>query len=286
LSFIAKLDFPNFETVIVDNASDDDSSRRLAAAWGARYVEEKVVGLSRARNRGLAACRGEIIAYLDDDAVPEGNWLTHLVEEFNAPEVMAVTGRVCYPDDTQLGSDDPFRPRFNVSKSALAGLDRQTPDWFEAVNFGGVGIGANMAFRRKALEELKGFDVRLGRSAPLLGNEETYVFFSLVSRGYRVVYAPRAVVYHPCGAPSKELRARYLKDLYSSAAYAAFLFFEEPDYRHATMACALRGVRRNLKRMKGNGTGKPAARLSRSQFLLAAVSGPFLYFRSRLTNVS
>ncbi len=287
LSSVARLDFRAYEVVVVDNASRDGTTPRLAAMWGARYVEEKVIGLSRARNRGLEACRGEIVAYLDDDAVPERGWLTQLIRPFDAPQVMAVTGRVCRPDDTPVEPNHPLSPRFTVPECAAAGIDQQTPNWFELVNFGGIGIGANMAFRRRALEELKGFDVRLGRSAPLLGNEETYAFFLLVSRGYRVIYCPHAVVYHPCHALPKELRSRYLKDLYGSAAYASFLFFEQSDYRQATLECAFRRVRQRLGHMNGHGNGsKPPARFARSQLLLAAVSGPLLYFRSFFTNVS
>jgi glycosyltransferase involved in cell wall biosynthesis len=287
LSFVAQLDFPNFEVVVVDNGSHDGAAERLAAEHGARYVVEEVVGLSRARNRGLEVCRGEFIAFIDDDAIPEADWLTQLVKAFETPEVMAVTGRVAHPDDTPVGPNHPLYPRFIVAESAAAGIDRKTPNWFELVNFGGVGIGANMAFRRRGLQELKGFDLRLGRSAPLLGNEETYAFFSLVRRGYQVVYNPHAIVRHPCGALRRELRTRYLKDLYGSAAYASFLFFEEPDYRQATLECALRRVRQRLGRMNGNGNGsKPPSRFPRSQLLLAAVTGPLLYFRSRLTNNS
>jgi cellulose synthase/poly-beta-1,6-N-acetylglucosamine synthase-like glycosyltransferase len=62
--------------------------------WGVRYVVEPLVGLSRARNRGARACDSEIVAFLDDDALPEPEWLSGLLREFEDPLVMAVTGRI------------------------------------------------------------------------------------------------------------------------------------------------------------------------------------------------
>src|SRR5579871_6798901 len=70
LAEVSKLDYDNFDVLVVDNAPSDDQAREVAARWCARYLLEPVAGLSRARNRGALFSNSEIIAYLDDDAVP------------------------------------------------------------------------------------------------------------------------------------------------------------------------------------------------------------------------
>ncbi len=288
LAAVSRQNYPSYEVLVVDNASDGDQTRNVALKYNTRYVVEGVVGLSRARNQGLAHSRGEIVAYIDDDAVPEPDWLSCLLEGFSAPEVMAVTGRVFLPVNANLAKYrmHPFTsPEAPTAESST--LDSRMPGWFDRVNFRGLGIGANMAFRRAALEKLGGFDVRLGRSAPLKGCEETYAFFSLISRGYQVAYACRAVVHHPWGATETEMWARRMADLYAAAAYAAFLFFEEPDYRGATLDCVARRVRRNFGRVNGKGNGDGMMMRNdlfpRRRVLLAMASGPFLYLRSLFT---
>jgi glycosyltransferase involved in cell wall biosynthesis len=94
LGAVTRLLYPRFDVLVVDNAPSHDRAREIAARWGADYVVEPALGLSRARNRGVRASQSEIIAFLDDDALPEPDWLCNLVTEFRDPMVMAVTGRI------------------------------------------------------------------------------------------------------------------------------------------------------------------------------------------------
>src|SRR6266542_3187565 len=94
LAALAKLDFPSYCILVVDNAPKDDRTREIATRHGVSHVHEPVGGLSRARNRGARASETEIVAYIDDDAIPEPGWLSGLVAEFEDPSVMAVTGRI------------------------------------------------------------------------------------------------------------------------------------------------------------------------------------------------
>ena len=71
LGAVSRLDYSPFEVLVVDNASRNGRSRDVAARWNARYIFEPVAGLSRARNIAARACNTEIVALLDDDAVPE-----------------------------------------------------------------------------------------------------------------------------------------------------------------------------------------------------------------------
>src|SRR5215213_8300081 len=83
---------PPLEIVVVDNTRGDEATRAVALEAGARYIVEPVIGVSRARNRGLDTARGDIVAFLDDDAVPDQTWLHALVDDFGDARVGAVSG--------------------------------------------------------------------------------------------------------------------------------------------------------------------------------------------------
>jgi len=94
LDAVSRQKYPDFDVLVVDNAPHDAAAFEIARRWGVLYVMEPQAGLSRARNLGLRASTGEIIAFLDDDAVPDPNWLQNLAAEFKDPQVAAVAGRI------------------------------------------------------------------------------------------------------------------------------------------------------------------------------------------------
>jgi glycosyltransferase involved in cell wall biosynthesis len=281
LTGVSRLLYPRFDVLVVDNASADRRTREVARRWGARYVVEPVVGVSRARNCGARACEGEIVAYLDDDAVPESAWISTLVAEFRDPRVMAVSGGIL-PLRVETEAECLFEQMggFGVGGQRWE-VDRQHPLWFSLANFGGLGNEANMAFRRQAFDFWPGFDERLGRGTPVGAAEGSYALFSLIHRGYRIVHTPGAVVRHPYPQTMDELRRRYMGDLASATAYLTFLLVEEPEYRRATIQFigeALMGTRRPWH--SPTGCYRPRI-VPRWRTLLAYLSGPFLYARSR-----
>lgn len=284
LEALAKVTYPFFKVLVVDNAPSDASAREIAVRWGASYVVEPVPGLSRARNCGARACSTDIIAFLDDDSLPKPTWISSLVPEFKDSRVMAVTGRVV-----------PYRIETEAERlCALASglvpfglerrvLDRGTPSWFEMASFGGIGDGMNMAFRREAFDVVTGFDERLGRGTPIYGGEEHHAFFSLIQCGFRVVYTPQAVVSHPYPETMQDLRSRYLSDLRAATAYLTFLFVKERQYRWAILKYTFEAVR-GIRRIWRGEAEQPRRRFApRWRVVLAYLSGPFLYIRSRLT---
>jgi GT2 family glycosyltransferase len=279
LEAIAQLDYPRFDVLVVDNAPQNGGVRDIAARRGARYLVEPRPGENAARNCGARACQAEIVAYLDDDALCEPRWLSQLVAEFRDPRVMAVTGRILpLRVETeaeklflQAGGFDPGQGRRVV--------DRERPFWFELANFGGIGNEAGMAFRRQAFDVWPGFDERLGYGAAIPGATGHYAFFGLIERGYRVVYTPQAVVYHPYPRTLEELRARHLRTLVASAGYLTLLFFEHRRYRGAVMrflAEWLRGLPRAWRRQVAP---RPPI-VPRWRELMACLPGPLLYFRT------
>ena len=186
------------EVLIVDNASTDDTPEVLAAfehrgMLGVRVVSEERLGLSAARNRGLTAARGEVAAFLDDDAVPRSGWLGSLLAQYEAPGVACVGG----PIFLRFESTPPpwLVPVFYPTLSAYyAGevpcrLHHRPGNWFPT--------GANISFRTDRAQSVGGFSTifgPLGRR-PVL-HDETDLCYRLERAGWEIRYAPEAAVDH------------------------------------------------------------------------------------------
>jgi O-antigen biosynthesis protein len=217
------------EVIVVDNTPGDRETRATAEEFGAVYSIEPNLGLSRARNRGLAESHSEIVAYLDDDATPDVQWLGMMLEPFKDPKVTTVTGRI-------------ITPQSRVAKGATHVtrlLCNKDPEWFGIATFGGLGLGSNMAFRRQACVGQQIFDERLGRGAPFEIAEENYAFAFLLSQGYTAVYLPDAVVFHPAGNPP-DIR----KEARNSIAFSMLLFSRFPGHRIELIRFLYRRFRR------------------------------------------
>ena len=220
LAALALVDYPNFDVLVVDNAPSDLRSKDIAARWKVRYLVEPRPGLSFARNAGCRACTAEVLAFLDDDAIPEPDWLRALAAGFADPSVLAVTGRILPPAAANVLAE----ARFNLDLGPEPRrFDRNDPLWFEKANFGGIGIGCNMAIHRHAFEIWSGFDERLGRGTPMHGGEESHAFFRIIEGGAAIAYMPEARVEHPL-PPLGD----HLKDLSAAVPYMMLLFFEHP----------------------------------------------------------
>jgi glycosyltransferase involved in cell wall biosynthesis len=204
------------EILVVDNSAGDPVTEQLAREHGVRYVVEPHLGLSRARNKAVTESTSDVVAFLDDDAVPEEKWLESLLQPFTDPQVGTVTGRIVTPDSPTLRADQ-MTPR---------PLSNRDPHWFEAACFGGLGLGSNMALRKSACKGLTIFDVRLGRGAPFQIAEENYAFARLLSLGHTAVHVPNAVVFHP---PFH--RAPIEQEVRNSIAYWLLLFSQFPGHR-------------------------------------------------------
>jgi len=227
LEAVAQLTPAADEVLVVDNTDGDAQTELIAHEFGARYTIEKMPGLSRARNRGIAESRCDIVAYLDDDAAPEIHWLGFLREPFSDLNIAAVTGRLLIPDsDTKSNLLLPRR------------LSNKDPMWFEIAAFGGLGLGSNMAVRKSAADGRVIFEERLGRGAPFQIAEEHYALACFVSWGYTVVYVPEAIVFHP---PRR--RRDVEQEARNSIAYSWLLFFEFPDHRLDLLRFLIRRMR-------------------------------------------
>ena len=279
LAAVAEQDYPEFDVIVVDNSDGDPDTEAVARKWKARYVREYKRGLCRARNRGALVSSADVIAYLDDDSVPEKGWLTGLADEFRDPMVMGVGGKTV-PLQVESEAERLFaQVRGNAyNRPAPLVVDSNTPYWFEICGFGGIGAGCNMAIRRAAFEVWPGFHERTDRGTPVYGGGEQHAFFSLVSRGFRVSYTPHALVRHPFPPTMETLRSRYLRDLTASTAFFTMMLFEEGGHRRHTLRYLWEALRGKERTWRGSVAERPRV-VSRAQSALALMLGPFKYIQ-------
>jgi glycosyltransferase involved in cell wall biosynthesis len=259
------------ETLVIDNSEGDAATERTARSYGARYLIERAHGLSRARNRGLAESRSEIVVYIDDDAVPDENWLEEIVAPFSDPQMAIVTGQI-EPEGTRRDRTAPVRC-----------LSRDDPQWFEIATLGGLGMGGNMSLRKAVYSEWQGFDPRLGRGAPIHIGEESHAAASLIALGYHAAVNPAAIVHHPLlPIPQQHL----VQEAACSIAYWLLLLFEFPGHR-------LDLIRFLLRRLRGKDLSWPRDPQTPGQMvtsgwgvrLKAGLAGIGLYLHSRNVRV-
>jgi O-antigen biosynthesis protein len=280
LSALASAGDVPYDAVVVDNTSGDPGTQLLARRHGARCLTAVWTGLSGARNAGIRASTGPIVAFLDDDAAPMPGWLAALLAPFADPMVMAVTGRV-FPFKAEaearlrmgIAVDQDLGPQARV-------VDRTTDRWFEICNFGGLGIGANMAFRRESFEVWPGFRESLGRGTPMQGGEEHNAFFELVRRGYRVAYTPQATVEHRYPHTLPSIRRNHFRYLAGATAYATLLVVEEPGYRRRTLRYMIEAMLGRKRAWRLNEGPHSRAVLPGAVRFLAYLCGPPLYVLS------
>ncbi len=187
------------EILVVDNAPASGETRLLVdQVAGARYVAEPRLGLSAARNTGIRASTGEIVAFTDDDVLVDPGWIGWLQEGFRNSQVMSVTGLVLPAEletEAQLvfergfgGFGQGYRPLRFDSRFFARLKPRGVPVWR-------IGAGANMALRRSAFDQVGVFDERLGAGAAGC-SEDSELWYRLLARGWVCRYEPRAVVHH------------------------------------------------------------------------------------------
>jgi glycosyltransferase involved in cell wall biosynthesis len=235
-SLLAQRHDGHLEIVVVDNGSTDGTAAvvaGLAAEAGEarlRYVAEPRLGLSFARNTGIALSTAPIVSFLDDDAEADPDWAARLLQIFRAdPRVGAAGGKtlVRWPD---------VKPRW-VSSGMEGYYGRcDYGDVRKPLTFPEYPFGSNMAITRSLLLSIGGFCTDLGaRGNNLMAGEETDLFERLHARAVMVVYEPSAIVHH-WAAPERLNRWWTLKRAFKhglSTAVMAFVRLQRTR-RHAT----------------------------------------------------
>lgn len=195
LRALRELDPPPGEIIVVDNASRDTSTRDIALHHGLGYVREDTPGLNHARNAGWSATARRVVAYVDDDARADRNFVGAIARGFAAPEIAVVTGLVrpaelasqaqIVFEQLEGGMGKGYERRIFHAVSAPVGLRAYE-----------CGVGTNMAIRRVVLAALGGFDARIGVGTPTRGGCDFDLFARALESGHTIVYEPHAVVRH------------------------------------------------------------------------------------------
>ncbi|UBQ01418.1 glycosyltransferase family 2 protein [Curtobacterium sp. TXMA1] len=216
LRSVLALDHPDLEVVVVDNAPSDDATRRLVTAPGTdprvRYVLEPTPGLSRARNAGVRAARGEVVAFTDDDVVVDPGWLRAVASGFaRGEDVVCVSGLVA-SGELRTPAQRWFDERVTWSRNLVPRVFRLAAPPADRPLFpfsvGDYGTGANFAVRRDALLALGGFDEALGVGTVTGGGEDIDLFARVVLSGAALVVEPSALVWHRHRADVTALRTQ------------------------------------------------------------------------------
>jgi GT2 family glycosyltransferase len=293
-------DHPDAEVVVVDNAPVTHETRELVErkyAERVRYVCEPVPGLAVAHNRGLAAVRGEVVAFTDDDVVADPRWLTELTAPFAAdPRLGCATGlilpaRLRTPAQVLLESHGGFAKGFTPRT-----YDPEHPPADEPLfpfTAGRFGSGANMAFRTAALRAVGGFDPATGAGTRARGGDDLYGFVRVLAQGGRLHYTPTALVWHHHREAWRDLETQAYGYGAGLTAYLTAILVNRPALLPAFLARLPRGLAhaRSLTAVRDtDGGGAPGGhderthpwprRLSRLQ-RRGMVYGPVGYLRAR-----
>lgn len=204
LASVLDQDYPRLRVLVVDNAPTSDATatlvREAARTGPVEYLLAPEPGLSRARNRAVAAARGEILAWLDDDEVADPYWLGEVARALaDRPEADVISGMVVPAELAtpaqlwfeQFGGHSKGRG-FAPAVFSPATAHQQSP-LYPLPPFA---VGANMVFRPGVIEDIGGFDPALGAGTPAMGGEDTRAFTQVLLAGGTIAYQPSMLVRH------------------------------------------------------------------------------------------
>ena len=184
------------ELLVIDSAPSGREAQSIAAEAGARYTATSRAGLNVARNLALCMALGEIVAFVDDDAVVAPGWMEALLDGFADASIDCVTGRVL-PLELRTAAQRYFEERFPFDRGSelihFSGSDER-PEY--PVHPWQLGTGCNMAFRCQVFDQIGPFDEALDMGTPTGGGGDIDIFRRLLRAGLLAIYNPEAVVYH------------------------------------------------------------------------------------------
>jgi GT2 family glycosyltransferase len=214
------LDYPDYEVIVVDDGSTDDTRAITSRFPGVRAIHQANRGLSASRNVGLRAATGAIVAYTDSDCFADPDWLTHLVYQLRRTDASAVGGPNLTPEDGRLAA-------------CVAAAPGQPTHVLESDQVAEHVPGCNMAFRREALEAIDGFDPRYRRAG-----DDVDLCWRLQQAGLWITFAPGAFVWHH----RRQGPRTYLRQQAGYGEAEALLWFKHPEMFNGRGAGKWRGV--------------------------------------------
>jgi len=180
-----------FEIIVVDNASTDGTMKFLEKNFEGRIrmVREERIGHSYARNCGIQVSHGDVLAFIDDDALADKEWLLNIDHTFEETGADGVGGKAL----PLWEKPPPAYLRHSLKAQRYIGIFdlgdkiRQIGDYL---------IGTNMAFKKEVFKRFGLFDTKVGRTGRRLTGSDDVEFCNRIIPNARIFYDPRIIVRH------------------------------------------------------------------------------------------
>lgn len=213
LDSLTRLNYPDYEIILVDDGSTDTTPQIAARYPHVRHFRhEQNLGLSAARNTGIAAARGDIVAFTDADCRADEDWLYYLVGDLLKNGFAGVGGpNLLPPEDSRVAAAvmaSPGGPAHVMLNDRVA---EHIP-------------GCNMAFWKRALEDIGGFDPVFRKAG-----DDVDLCWRLQEAGCRIGFSPSAFVWHY----RRSTVGAYLKQQQGYGEAEALLLQKHPEYFNA-----------------------------------------------------
>lgn len=181
----------DFEVVVVNGPSTDGTTRVCKEyAKYITYVECTEPNLSVSRNIGIAHARGDIVAFIDDDAIVHPMWLQRILAKYTSAEILGVGGFTIDHTGKRYQATGTLCDRLGNAYPAPASTPVEMFCFPGTMLFPSL-LGTNSSFRASALDEIGGFDETYAYFL-----DETDVCLRLIDKGGSILYAPDAIIYH------------------------------------------------------------------------------------------
>lgn len=176
--------YKDFEVIVVDDGSNDKTIEIIEdfkKEFNLKLIKQEHTGPAFARNLGAKNSRGEIILFTDADCIPDTNWVKEMIKPFENKETVGVSGTY---ETLNKGSIIARFEGYEIEKR------HEKMKKAERIDFIGT---YSAAYRKEIFEKFNGFDT----SFPTASGEDPELSFRLAEAGYKMVFNPRAFVFHP-----------------------------------------------------------------------------------------
>lgn len=195
------------EIIVVDNdinGSAENVVESFANDYPVKYFIQPEISASKTANLGIEKSKGEIVAFIDDDAIPEKNWIREIRKVFKNEKIHIVGGKVKLKTDKTLPAWIDYKLKSFLGEIDLGGK-------FRKMRKNEFPVLMNFAAKKEVFEKVGKFSEKLGyqKNKPFAG-EETAFCISARKKGYEIYYNPDIVVYHRVN-PERVKRKYFLK---------------------------------------------------------------------------